>query len=383
MAFKRPKARILERTITAGNGPYTLGGAVDGSYNSFASFMAIGDVTEGYVIEPGVAFWTGILTYSATNQVTLTTVEETSGTFGAGTKEIGCGPMASKSAFPQDIAGAIVTGGSSTAYTVASYRVYDTLARLNGNIIAFTPHTTNGATVTLNVDGLGAKPLRPAPGVDLQSNVLIQGTPYLALYNHSDQVFYLHGMGGNTYGIPLAAGMDYWDTVTPSSAFAFPLGQALSRAGYAPLFAKFGTTYGAGDGSTTFNIPDKGERVSVMKAAVASRLSAPYFVGNSASIGAVGGGQSYALQRSDLPNVSPTFTGTNQTWNTNSFRVAGNATGTGYNSGGNTTAQGDGSTAAVNITPAGTVQSLNGNVAQTNIATVQPTIVCNYIIRVL
>jgi microcystin-dependent protein len=33
-------------------------------------------------------------------------------------------------------------------------------------------------------------------------------------------------------------------------------GSAISRATYASLFATIGTTYGSGDGSTTFNIPD-------------------------------------------------------------------------------------------------------------------------------
>lgn len=33
-------------------------------------------------------------------------------------------------------------------------------------------------------------------------------------------------------------------------------GAAISRATYAALFLTIGTTYGAGDGSTTFNIPD-------------------------------------------------------------------------------------------------------------------------------
>lgn len=33
-------------------------------------------------------------------------------------------------------------------------------------------------------------------------------------------------------------------------------GQAVSRATYGALFAYIGTTYGAGDGSTTFNVPD-------------------------------------------------------------------------------------------------------------------------------
>lgn len=33
-------------------------------------------------------------------------------------------------------------------------------------------------------------------------------------------------------------------------------GQAVSRAVYSDLFAKIGTTYGAGNGATTFNVPD-------------------------------------------------------------------------------------------------------------------------------
>src|SRR5687768_8660680 len=41
--------------------------------------------------------------------------------------------------------------------------------RLNGQIIAFTPHATNGATVTLNVDSLGARPLRSAPATELMA----------------------------------------------------------------------------------------------------------------------------------------------------------------------------------------------------------------------
>ena len=33
-------------------------------------------------------------------------------------------------------------------------------------------------------------------------------------------------------------------------------GQAVSRTTYAQLFSVIGTTYGSGDGSTTFNLPD-------------------------------------------------------------------------------------------------------------------------------
>jgi len=45
-------------------------------------------------------------------------------------------------------------------------------------------------------------------------------------------------------------------TSTVPSGFLECNGSALSRTTYADLFAVVGTTYGVGDGSTTFNIPD-------------------------------------------------------------------------------------------------------------------------------
>src|SRR5260370_2958908 len=50
--------------------------------------------------------------------------------------------------------------------------------------------------------------------------------------------------------------MPYIGASAPNTAFAIPIGQAISRATYATLFALTGTTFGAGDGSTTFNVPD-------------------------------------------------------------------------------------------------------------------------------
>jgi microcystin-dependent protein len=58
-------------------------------------------------------------------------------------------------------------------------------------------------------------------------------------------------------GVGLPVGM-----ITPFAGSTAPTGwflcggQAVSRTTYASLFAVVGTTYGAGDGSTTFNLPD-------------------------------------------------------------------------------------------------------------------------------
>jgi hypothetical protein len=47
---------------------------------------------------------------------------------------------------------------------------------------------------------------------------------------------------------------------TPDAGWALCNGQALSRATYSALFAKIGTTYGVGDGTTTFNLPQTENR---------------------------------------------------------------------------------------------------------------------------
>src|SRR6201999_1628487 len=86
--------------------------------------------------------------------------------------------MAATAKYRDDIAGAIVTAGASTAYTVSSFQVFDTLADLNGQMITFSAHTTNHATLTLNLDSLGGKPLPSAANVRPSRGVLIQGTPY-------------------------------------------------------------------------------------------------------------------------------------------------------------------------------------------------------------
>lgn len=47
-----------------------------------------------------------------------------------------------------------------------------------------------------------------------------------------------------------------WPTATAPTGFLMCAGTAVSRSTYAALFAVIGTLYGAGDGSTTFNLPN-------------------------------------------------------------------------------------------------------------------------------
>jgi microcystin-dependent protein len=219
--------------------------------------------------------------------------------------------MAATAKYRDDISGAIVTSGTNVAYTIASYQQFDTLAHLGGQMIAFTPHATNGATVTLNVDSLGAKPLRSAPNAELLPGTIIQGTPYVAVYNQADGAFYLHGFYGNPYNIPLAASLDYWAPSAPNSSFAFPYGQAISRTTYATLFALVGTMFGTGDGATTFNLPDLRGRVvaspdNMGGGADPNRLTgSPSMAPNRNSVGGAGGAAVIALSTANLPPYTP------------------------------------------------------------------------------
>lgn len=65
-------------------------------------------------------------------------------------------------------------------------------------------------------------------------------------------------------GIPTATIVPWTDSSVPSG-FLECNGTAVSRTTYSALFAIVGTTYGAGDGSTTFNLPDLQDNVPVGK----------------------------------------------------------------------------------------------------------------------
>lgn len=306
--------------------------------------------------------------------------------------------MAALRRWGDDISGALITAGTATAYTLTSLSVFDSLAHMNAQMIAFTPHATNtntiGNDVTLNVDGLGAKAIRSSPNVGLPSGSLILGTPYVATYNNSDGAWYLQGGAANAYSIPLAGGMDYWASTAPNSAFAFPAGQAISRTTYATLFALISTTYGTGDGSTTFNLPDKTGRASVMKEASATRLTTAKSGIDGSSLGAANGlTESVTMAQANMPNVTLAVTGTVVTASSVAVYKGPIGSSAGFVSGGGGAVNWvDASTTSSTLSSSsansgGSISlnsaSINGSTTQTVMNNVQPTIVCNYIIRVI
>lgn len=209
-----------------------------------------------------------------------------------------------------DISGAILTTGTATSYALASFQNFDTLAHLHGQMIAFTAHITNNATCTLNVDGLGAKPIRSAPSTEIGAGVLVQGTPYVVTYNNSDGAFYLQNFFGNPFNIPIGGMMPYIGGSAPNANFVVPFGQAISRTTYAGLFALTSTAYGPGDGLTTFNVPDlRGRTVfgtDNMGGVAANRITVAGGNFDATVLGASGGAQNHTLTAAEMPSHSHT-----------------------------------------------------------------------------
>jgi microcystin-dependent protein len=339
----------------------------------------------------------GVYTWSKTpgsNAGADNTVNWTEGQAPSSVNDSARAMMTSVAKYRDDISGAIVTTGISVAYIVASNQNFDTLADFNGQMICFTPHVTNGAgPVTMTVDGFANLPLRTSPGKELLAGTIIQGTPYAAVYNNTDGSLYLQGFYGNPYLIPLAGGLPFFGPTAPNSSFAFPFGQAISRTTYSALFSLLSTTYGAGDGTNTFNIPDLRGRVVAgkddMGGTAASRLTNAGSGVVGTTLGAVGGAQSEPIAQTNLPSVNFAVAGT-----VNIF--ASGVAAQGVIKGSPQTSDSN-STTAFSVFEANKFADLTatlngpGGVGQAQAAsgggnvplpTVQPTIVCNYIIRV-
>jgi microcystin-dependent protein len=83
-------------------------------------------------------------------------------------------------------------------------------------------------------------------------------------------------------GVPTGV-LTMWPTGTAPTGWLLCNGAAVSRTTYAALFAAIGTTFGAGDTTTTFNLPDYRDRMPIGANTIA------------ASVGATGGSANATL----------------------------------------------------------------------------------------
>lgn len=299
--------------------------------------------------------------------------------------------MAAVAKWRDDIAGIIVGAGTGTAYTLSSNQVFT--SNLNGSTIQFTPGSTNTGPTTLSLDGQTPAPLRFLTGVDLPAGVLISGSLYQASFRSATSEWLLHSSPlAAPFLIPLGGIIDYGGAVAPNANFILPQGQAISTTTYAALFALFGTTYNTGgEPGGTFRVPDLVGRVVAMLDAGSARLSASFFGGNPANLGAFGGNQSAALTPALVPTLTSSGSASLAASVAASNWVASNSgDSTGFNVGGS------GGGLTVGLASGGTISRIPstgtaaGSVSVTSTGTggasvahnnVQPTVILNKLLR--
>ena len=153
-------------------------------------------------------------------------------------------------------------------------------------------------------------------------------------------------------------GMPYFGTTAPDGWLLCD-GSAISRTTYAALFGIIGTTFGVGDGSTTFNVPDMRGRTAValdnMGGSSANRITGAW----ADSLGGADGEETHTLTEAEIAAHTHDM----------AYTAATNTTATG----GFTRVTGLGS--GLNI---GASASAGGGGAHNN---VQPSIALNFIIK--
>lgn len=305
------------------------------------------------------------------------------------------GMMARVAAWRDDNLPKRVSTGSSNAYLVTAAAAPTSFSA--DFVVWFRADRTNTGTATLKVNDLPAKPLRAKSGTGLAPGELQASTIVGAYYVANTDEFLIVNSGYHTnvllpsmitsYAVGLKAGMmtDWAGSALPAG-YLWCDGAAVSRSTYAELFAAIGTEYGAGDGSTTFNVPDRRGRASFgldnMGGTAANRVTSAGSGITGTTLGASGGAQTVTIARANLPNeacaVSGSITASTTIYN-GSGVVSGNGGGTDPGGGGIR------GTSNVNISAATGISyslsaSLNGGVTQTAVNKMPPALVCNVII---
>lgn len=196
-------------------------------------------------------------------------------------------------------------------------------------------------------------------------------------------------------GATAAGGMAPTGVVLPFAGSSAPtgwllcFGQAVSRTTFAALFAVLGTTYGAGNGTTTFNLPDLRGRVAAgeddMGGTAANRLTTAGSGVNGSALGAAGGAETHTLSSAQIPSHTHTASTDTAAAHTHS----GIVTGTGSVNNITNTAGGSAIAGAVNAAGNTAAGGAHSHVVTVNANTggdgahnnTQPTIILSYIIK--
>lgn len=164
-----------------------------------------------------------------------------------------------------------------------------------------------------------------------------------------------------TPALPSGSVVPFAGTTEPSG-WLFCFGQTVSRTTYSALFSAIGTTFGAGNGTTTFTLPDMRGRVIAgkddMGSTAANRITSAGSGITGTTLGASGGAETHTLSTAQLASHSHNATL--------------------YNSGSGNQPRISATGSTTEVTTPVAVSSTGSGQAHNNM---QPTIILNYIIK--
>lgn len=357
------RAAFLELTGSVGGTQSTINIIVPNQSKGYVVRNSVSYASAGADIILKVAGNTGVTIAPATNQHVI------------------CDGTSVYNVVPSEF-GAITAAGAATFESTATFNSTVTVSgagTFKGNVsvsgnIDTAGNVSVGGTQTFTGAGTFASTVTVSGAATFLSTVTVKGDVHVSS-KVCASAFY--GDGANLTGIvamPTGAVVPFGGSSAPTG-FLLCYGQAVSRTTYATLFGIISTTYGTGDGSTTFNLPDLRGRVVAgqddMGGVSADRLTGQTGGVDGDTLGGSGGTETHTLTEAELASHShgaaKRFVGSDSGTNRNSLVAAQSDIDTAFQ--GYETSTGGGDLL---------IQNTGSDSAHNN---VQPTFILNYIIK--
>jgi len=140
--------------------------------------------------------------------------------------------------------------GSANAYAIALTQALT--EHIPGMPIRMKANHTNTGAATVAIDALSAVAIKRRDGSDLAAGDIPNDAIVELSYNGT-----YYQLMSQDQGAAMPVGeIAYFAQSSPPTGWLKANGAAVSRTTYSDLFTAIGTTFGEGDGSTTFNLPD-------------------------------------------------------------------------------------------------------------------------------
>jgi len=169
-------------------------------------------------------------------------------------------------------------GENSSGAPLASGKLYSYAAGTSTPLATYTDQGLGTANANPTIlDSAGRAPIWVEDGVAYK--VVLKDSADVTIWTADNVSVPEIAAAPAASNVPVGALLPYGGASAPSGGWLLCNGDAVSRSTYADLFAIIGTTFGVGNGSTTFNVPDMRQRFPLGVAAS----------GTGATLGGTGG----------------------------------------------------------------------------------------------